>query len=440
MFDFQTEHRVKDLRHFNKECKIHLDLRHPNIIRMLSSFETPEQIVVITECADKDLHKYMNERKMKSKENRTLSEPHMQQLTWDLFSALHYLHSKRIMHRDLKPQNVLLDAEGLNAKLCDFGLARNMTEDTLLLSSVKGTPLYMAPEVIDNEPYDQQADFWSMGCILYETLAGQPPFRGEKLQQLLFMLRNRNSEIVWPNASGTCLSFLKGLLQRDSKERFAWEQILNHDFVKGRLVLVADETSACPLTVALTESQSLAKEQQRHEIKQKKDKKILAVKEKMCKLLAQPKGGAEHNAAAMRMQQSLTTDNESLSSQDSVNAIVQTDIETDVEGARPAPPESSKTNFVIKRFAENFSISPHANSLMNSNLVIGNMADNFSNDLVAGAADNRNADTDEQQVSAAGRCKDLEKKKLANNLDNFTIRMANNASSNDGGENSPKGR
>ena len=88
-----------------------------------------------------------------------LPEPRVQQIAVDLISALHYLHSHRILHRDVKPQNVLIDANGV-AKLCDFGFARNLTINTFVLTSIKGTPLYMAPEMIDEKPYDHNADLW----------------------------------------------------------------------------------------------------------------------------------------------------------------------------------------------------------------------------------------------------------------------------------------
>lgn len=96
---------------------------------MIESFETIKEIVVVTEYAETDLHKLLRKG--------PLVESKVQQLTWDLMSALHYLHSNRILHRDLKPENILLNKDGSCARLCDFGLARNMTIQTHLLTSVK---------------------------------------------------------------------------------------------------------------------------------------------------------------------------------------------------------------------------------------------------------------------------------------------------------------
>lgn len=126
------------MKNFHKERRIHSYVEHPNIIQMIDSFETVSDIVVVTALAEIDLKRFL-------RASKRLAEDHVQKLTWDLISALYYLHSHRIVHRDLKPENILLDANGLNAKLCDFGLARNMTLETHLLTSMIGTPLYMAP-------------------------------------------------------------------------------------------------------------------------------------------------------------------------------------------------------------------------------------------------------------------------------------------------------
>lgn len=101
------------------------------------------------EYAVSDLHKLL--AKVGS-----LGEQRTQKLSYDLISALYYLHSHRILHRDLKPPNILLD-KNYKAKVCDFGLARNMTLGTQILTSIKGTPLYMAPELLEGRGYGHEA-------------------------------------------------------------------------------------------------------------------------------------------------------------------------------------------------------------------------------------------------------------------------------------------
>lgn len=95
---------------------------------------------------------------------------------------MNYLHQNRILHRDLKPQNILLN-EGV-IKICDFGFAKKMSASTNFLRSIKGTPLYIAPEILQSKPYTFKVDVWSLGIILYELAYGKTPFHAHTIQQL----------------------------------------------------------------------------------------------------------------------------------------------------------------------------------------------------------------------------------------------------------------
>jgi fused-like protein len=86
-------------------------------------------------------------------DDQSLPEEVVQGVAKQLVRALHYLHSNRIIHRDMKPQNILIGANGA-VKLCDFGFARAMSNNTMVLTSIKGTPLYMAPELVQEQPYN----------------------------------------------------------------------------------------------------------------------------------------------------------------------------------------------------------------------------------------------------------------------------------------------
>lgn len=192
------------------------------------------------EYAVSDLHKLL--AKLGS-----LGETRSQKITFDLVSALYYLHSHRILHRDLKPPNILLD-KNYRGKLCDFGLSRNMTLGTQILTSIKGTPLYMAPELLEGRGYGHEADLWSLGCIIYEMLAGESPFNTKSILHLIKLIKY--SQIKWPNfLSPICISFLKGLLVNSPQMRSSWEEILEHPFVKGNiLILEKDQVSSSPFT------------------------------------------------------------------------------------------------------------------------------------------------------------------------------------------------
>lgn len=99
-----------------------------------------------------------------------------------ILDAMLYLHQNRILHRDLKPQNILLEKDVI--KICDFGFAKQMTASTNFLRSIKGTPLYIAPEIIDEKKYTHKVDIWSFGVILYELATGYTPFYASTIQQL----------------------------------------------------------------------------------------------------------------------------------------------------------------------------------------------------------------------------------------------------------------
>ncbi|XP_034123700.1 serine/threonine-protein kinase fused isoform X2 [Drosophila guanche] len=179
----------RELKNLRRECDIQARLKNPHVIEMIESFESKFDLFVVTEFALMDLHRYLSF-------NGAMPEEHARRVIGHLVSALYYLHSNRILHRDLKPQNVLLD-KNMHAKLCDFGLARNMTLGTHVLTSIKGTPLYMAPELLAEQPYDHQADMWSLGCIAYESMAGQPPFCATSILHLVKLIKHE--DVKWPS-------------------------------------------------------------------------------------------------------------------------------------------------------------------------------------------------------------------------------------------------
>jgi hypothetical protein len=159
-----------------------------------------------------------------------LSEDVVQTIARQLVASLYYLHSNRIIHRDMKPQNILISADG-TVKLCDFGFARAMSQNTFVLTSIKGTPLYMAPELVQEKPYTHAVDLWSLGVILYELFVGKPPFYTTSIYVLIKQII---SDVpTYPaNMSDSFKSFLKGLLQKDPQKRLDWPELLEHEFVR----------------------------------------------------------------------------------------------------------------------------------------------------------------------------------------------------------------
>ncbi|XP_020232870.1 serine/threonine-protein kinase TIO [Cajanus cajan] len=213
----------KDIHNLRQEIEILRKLKHGNIIQMLDSFESPQEFCVVTEFAQGELFEILED-------DKCLPEEQVQAIAKQLVKALHYLHSNRIIHRDMKPQNILIGA-GSVVKLCDFGFARAMSTNTVVLRSIKGTPLYMAPELVREQPYNHTVDLWSLGVILYELFVGQPPFYTNSVYALIRHIVK--DPVKYPDRmSANFKSFLKGLLNKAPESRLTWPALLEHPFVK----------------------------------------------------------------------------------------------------------------------------------------------------------------------------------------------------------------
>uniref|UniRef100_A0A182IW08 non-specific serine/threonine protein kinase n=1 Tax=Anopheles atroparvus TaxID=41427 RepID=A0A182IW08_ANOAO len=385
----------REIKGLRGECEIQRNLQHPNIIRMVDSFETQNEIVVVTEYAKTDLHSLLRDG--------SLGESKTQRITYDLVSALYYLHSHRILHRDLKPQNILLD-RNMCAKLCDFGFARNMTMGTHVLTSIKGTPLYMAPELLEAKPYDHHADLWSLGCIIYEMLAGEPPFSSTSMIHLVRLIRNQY--IKWPSYLTTsCISFVQGLLQRDPSQRLNWNGILVHCFVKDHIVIIEENVPPSPFTHPLTASQSLEKNDQ-------------------AKLLLR----------ARRSSKTALGDEDLTTSKDSINVILQSDAEYQEMDTDDFVGNTSK---ICDPFKDREKCSHNASEqrvLLTEypNLVLSHFNDNFpiaTQRPIPVCAILMTSGPNEQQVnrynasSGGSKSQELERRKLSQSIDNFSLRI-----------------
>ncbi|KAI6242203.1 Serine/threonine-protein kinase Nek6 isoform X2 [Aphelenchoides fujianensis] len=120
---------------------------------------------------------------------RRLPEAQIWRLFAQIAAAIAHVHERRILHRDLKPANVLFDGPQMAVKVCDFGLCRLFSQNTVRANTQVGTPYYVSPERSTQSGYNFASDVWSLGCILYEMACGGSPFVGERSNEFALNLR-----------------------------------------------------------------------------------------------------------------------------------------------------------------------------------------------------------------------------------------------------------
>jgi len=137
----------------------------------------------------------------------------------EIILSLEYLHSKNIIYRDLKPENVLMDAEG-HIKIADFGLSKQGVSYGTKAYTFCGTPEYLAPEILKGQGHDKAVDWWSLGALLYEMLSGAPPFYSKDRNQMFRNILEKPVEMR-PFFSGEAKSLLSGLLTIEPAKRLS---------------------------------------------------------------------------------------------------------------------------------------------------------------------------------------------------------------------------
>ena len=203
----------------NREIEIMYMLHHPHIIKLVNHFEDDDNIYLIMDYASKG-QLYSHLKRQGKFDQRTAS-----QYMREVISALKYLHSFNppIIHRDIKPENILIDENG-RLKLCDFGWSNY--EDNKR-TTYCGTPDYLAPEMIKKEGHDTRVDIWYLGVLMFEMLAGKPPFTGTNQEELFNNIKK--IKISWPDdISSIAKNLISKILKQNPKERISLDQILAH--------------------------------------------------------------------------------------------------------------------------------------------------------------------------------------------------------------------
>merc|ERR1719247_3860406 len=161
--------RLKQVEHVKAEKEILLTISHPFIVNLLSVFQDEKRLCMLLEYVNGgELFSYLR------KEGR-LPDEHAKFYAGEIVLAFQYLHGLHIVYRDLKPENLLMDTDG-HMKVTDFGFAKVVEDRTWTLC---GTPEYLAPEIIQSKGHGKPVDWWALGVLIFEMLAGYPPFYDE---------------------------------------------------------------------------------------------------------------------------------------------------------------------------------------------------------------------------------------------------------------------
>ncbi|XP_041024436.1 serine/threonine-protein kinase ATG1c isoform X1 [Juglans microcarpa x Juglans regia] len=206
-------------------------INHPNIIRLHDIIEVPGKIHLVLEyCRGGDLSMYIQRQ-------GRVPEATAKQFMQQLVAGLQILRENSLIHRDLKPQNLLLSASDNNSvlKIADFGFARSL-QPRGLAETLCGSPLYMAPEIMQLQKYDAKADLWSVGAILFQLVTGKTPFTGNNQIQLLQNIMKSN-ELQFPpdiDLSSDCKDLCQKLLRRNPVERLTFEEFFNHPYLSQK--------------------------------------------------------------------------------------------------------------------------------------------------------------------------------------------------------------
>ncbi|CAD5226416.1 unnamed protein product [Bursaphelenchus okinawaensis] len=214
----KTALNPSSLQKLFREVRIMKQLDHPNIVKLYQVMETDQTLYLVMEYASGgEVFDYLVAHgRMKEKEARAKFR--------QIVSAVQYLHSKNIIHRDLKAENLLLDAD-MNIKIADFGFSNQFSAGTKL-DTFCGSPPYAAPELFQGKKYDgPEVDVWSLGVILYTLVSGSLPFDGQNLKELRERVLRGKYRIPF-YMSTDCENLLKKFLVLNPQRRGTLEQIM----------------------------------------------------------------------------------------------------------------------------------------------------------------------------------------------------------------------
>ncbi|XP_036065050.1 serine/threonine-protein kinase Nek5 isoform X2 [Onychomys torridus] len=211
-----------------KEVILLAQMKHPNIVTFFSSFQENSRLFIVMEyCDGGDLM-----QRIQRQRGELFSEDQI--LGWfvQISLGLKHIHDRKILHRDIKSQNIFLSKNGKVAKLGDFGTARALNNSMELAQTCAGTPYYLSPEICQNRPYNNKTDIWSLGCVLYELCTLKHPFESNNLHHLVLKICQARVAPISPHFSLDLQSLIPQLFKVSPQDRPSINSLLKRPFLE----------------------------------------------------------------------------------------------------------------------------------------------------------------------------------------------------------------
>ncbi|XP_076463898.1 cyclin-dependent kinase-like 1 [Babylonia areolata] len=247
-----------------REVRMLKQLKHPNLVRLIEVFRRKKRLHLVFDYVD---HTLLNEL---DRCPRGLPEPTIKRIIYQTLLAIYFCHQYNTIHRDVKPENILITREG-HVKLCDFGFARILTGPGDEYTDYVATRWYRGPELlVGDTQYGPPVDVWAIGCVFAELLTGQALWPGRSDLDQLYLIRKTLGDLIprhmqifsnnvffkgmsipepdrlepleekYPSASPQAMSFMQSCLQMDPAERLTCQQLLQHPYMDRSMDFITE--------------------------------------------------------------------------------------------------------------------------------------------------------------------------------------------------------
>ena len=224
--DKRNATNIQEKPYFRREIEIMYRVHHPNVVKLFGHFEDANYCYFLMEyIPGGNIYSLVQKNRYRAVSTQTIVS-----IMKDVICATYFLHHMHppIIHRDIKPENVVLD-KNMVAKLTDFGWSNYMPGDYSKRTTVCGTPIYLAPEIILNRGHDEKVDIWCIGVLMFELMTGSSPFQGSDVRTVKYNISRL--KIEWPgNMDRDAEDLIKKILRINPEERITLEQMLLHPF------------------------------------------------------------------------------------------------------------------------------------------------------------------------------------------------------------------